>query len=273
MSQAVDRDEVVAQLEAEWKAIDELLDGLAAGAWTAATALPGWTLADVVAHVIGTERMLAGDPSPEAPLGLDAVPHIRNPIGAANEAWVHHYRSCTPAEVLAEYRRVVGQRVEQLAGKDQAGFDEPSWTPAGQATYGRFMQIRLFDCWLHEQDIRDTLGRPGHEDGPCAEGALGEVVRSLGYVVGKLGGAPDGSLVTIELTGPLTHTLHVAVDGRAAVVPVADRPPTTTLRLGSSLFVRLAGGRVDPAARLAEVAIEGDQEVGRRIATHLAFTI
>ena len=33
-----------------------------------------------------------------------------------------------------------------------------SFTPAGKDTYGRFMQIRVFDCWLHEQDIRDALG-------------------------------------------------------------------------------------------------------------------
>lgn len=271
--QSVDRDEVVGQLDAEWSAIDELLDGLAPDGWSTATALPGWTVADVVVHVIGTERMLAGDPSPEPMPASNAAPHVRNPIGAANEAWVEHYRSSTPADVLAAYRAVVARRREQLAVTDQTLFDAPSWTPAGQATYGRFMQIRLFDCWVHEQDIRDAVGRPGHEDGPCAEAALDEVVRSLGYIVGKLGGAPDGSLVTIELTGPLARALHVAVDGRAAVIPAPDRPATTTLRLGSGLFVRLAGGRVDPAARLADVAIDGDQEMGRRIATHLAFTI
>ena len=24
--------------------------------------------------------------------------------------------------------------------------------------YGRFMRVRVFDCWMHEQDIRDALG-------------------------------------------------------------------------------------------------------------------
>ena len=38
----------------------------------------------------------------------------------------------------------------------QEEWDAESFTPAGKSTYGRFMQIRVFDCWLHEQDIRDA---------------------------------------------------------------------------------------------------------------------
>jgi hypothetical protein len=44
-----------------------------------------------------------------------------------------------------------------------------------------------------------------------------------------------------------------------------------TIRLGSVTFAALACGRVDPAE--VAIAIEGDQELGQRIATNLAFTI
>ena len=64
------------------------------------------------------------------------------------------------------------------------------------------MRIRAFDCWLHEQDIRDAVGRPGGEEGPAAEAALDEIAAALGYVVGKKAGAPQGSRVRFELTGP-----------------------------------------------------------------------
>ena len=41
----------------------------------------------------------------------------------------------------------------------QADFDAPSWTPAGRdETYGRFMRIRHYDCFMHEHDIRYALG-------------------------------------------------------------------------------------------------------------------
>jgi uncharacterized protein (TIGR03083 family) len=155
----------------------------------------------------------------------------------------------------------------------QEDFDAPSWTPAGHGTYARFMQIRVFDCWMHEQDIRVALDRPGHETGPAAEESLAEIIRALGYIVGKRGRAPDGSSITITLTGPIHRVLHVVVDGRARVVDSLDGPPTAGVALSSSLFLRLAGGRLDPHAALDCIELTGDQELATRIATNLAFTI
>ena len=43
------------------------------------------------------------------------------------------------------------------------------------------MQIRVFDCWLHEQDIRDAVGRPGHETGLAVEVVLDEMATALGF--------------------------------------------------------------------------------------------
>ena len=130
---------------------------------------------------------------------------------------------------------------------------------------------RVFDSWVHEQDMRSAVGQPGHGDGPAAEQAIDEIERALGYVIGKRAGAPDASSVTIELTGPVIRSIHVAVDGRAAVVAALPGAADVTIRLGSDTFAALACGRVDPAE--VAVAIEGDQELGRRIATNLAFTI
>ena len=153
-------------------------------------------------------------------------------------------------------------------------FSAPSWTPVGQADYRRFMQIRVFDCWVHEQDVRDAVGQPGHEDGPVAEQAVDEIVRALGYIVGKKAGAPEGSSVTIELTGPVVRTIHVAVDGRAGRRrPACPAPRRATVALGSRAFTRLACGRVEPAQTLGEVQLPGDADLGRRVVTSLPFTI
>jgi hypothetical protein len=158
-----------------------------------------------------------------------------------------------------------------MSGED---FHASSWTPAGQGTYARFMRIRVFDCWMHEQDIRDAVDRPGHEDGTPAEVAMDEIAEVLGYLVGKRAAVPDGDSVTLVLDGPLRRTLHVLVDGRARVVPRLDGPATASLTLPSGLFTRLCGGRVEPDERaLAAVRIDGDQDLGRRVAGSLRFTI
>ncbi len=101
--------------------------------------------------------------------------------------------------------------------------------------------------------------------------SLDEIAATMGYVVGKLGKAPEGSRVAIELTGPLARTIRVAVDGRAQVVDdFGGLDPTATIRLDGLLFARLAGGRTDDTAG---VELGGDTEVGARIVEHVNFVI
>jgi hypothetical protein len=135
------------------------------------------------------------------------------------------------------------------------------------------MQIRVYDCWLHEQDIRDSLSKPGHESGVAPEIVFDELTLALGYIVGKKAGAPEGSAVTFEITGGVSRIVHVAVIGRAAVVDTLDTPPTVTLRLDSGLYARLAGGRINPEASIDKVEISGDTDLGRRLVLALPFTI
>ncbi len=88
-----------------------------------------------------------------------------------------------------------------LIAMSSEDFDAPTQTPVGQARYRRLMEIRVFDCWMHEQDIRQAITRPGHEDGPCVEVSIDKIVRALGFVVGKQASVPDGSTVTVDLVG------------------------------------------------------------------------
>ena len=99
-----------------------------------------------------------------------------------------------------------------------ADLAQPSWTPVGPGTYGRFMEIRVFDFWVHERDITTPLGRPTDDTGARAEIALAEVEGSLGYIVGKKVGLPDGRSIVFHLSGPLARDIAVVVDGRARVV-------------------------------------------------------
>ncbi|HZU80638.1 MAG TPA: maleylpyruvate isomerase family mycothiol-dependent enzyme [Acidimicrobiales bacterium] len=267
------KDHVVGLLEEEWGTLATLLQELDDAQWER-RALPGWSVHDTVSHMVGTERALSGAPQPPAPPGVDDAAHVRNDIARGNEAWVVALRARSHAELLEDFRDVTAARLETLRAATAEEFEAPSWTPAGPGTYARFMEIRVFDCYMHEQDIRVAVGMPGHESGPAAEQSLHEVVGALGYIVGKRAGAPDGSRIHIQLTGPITAELYVAVvEGRAKVVDALDGPATATLALSSALFLRLAGGRQDPEAALSEIKLGGDDELARRLATHLAYTI
>jgi len=269
----VDKDRVVAALAETFLSITSLCEALTEEEWARPTDCPGWTVKDQVAHMIGTESALSGLPTPE--VDVDRFGYLRNPIGRSNEAWIEERRGREPGVVLGEFRSITASRLEALRAMSQAELDADSSTPAGPDTYGRFVQIRVMDCWVHEQDIREATDRPGHREGPAVDVSLDEVVTALGYVVGKQAGAPKGSSVRLELTGGSSRTVDVVVADRARV---SDRPvdhPTTTLTVPVLVFMRLVGGRVDPARCVADgsVTVTGDQALGTRVVENLAYMI
>ncbi len=51
-----------------------------------------------MAHLIGTESILAGEDTPHVDIDVHALGHVHNEIGALNERWVESLRG-TPAPV------------------------------------------------------------------------------------------------------------------------------------------------------------------------------
>lgn len=270
----VDRDRVAKGLSDQWDALVLLAAELPPESWAEPTDCPAWSVKDTYAHVIGTEAMLLGRPSPDidVPEGLE---HVRNDLARINEAWVLSYRDRSITDVVSDLAEIVTERRASLATQDQETFDEPSWTPAGEDTYGRFMRIRVFDMWFHEQDVREATGRPGGLEGAPVEQVLEEVESVLGYVTGKLAQVPEGTSVRFDLTEPLERVYEIEVTDRARVVENLEGEPDLTIMLPGTLFFRLAGGRRswdDPEVR-EQVAIEGNNDLAHQVLSNLAFTL
>jgi uncharacterized protein (TIGR03083 family) len=273
----LDKSTVLTGLFAVWDDLDALLAGLSEAQWRAASPLPGWDVKALVSHMIGTESFLAGIAAPQPDIDVSVLEHVRNDIGAMNECWVRHLGTHADADVLESFRAITDDRRAALTSLSDEEWNAVTATPTGPDTYGRFMRIRVFDCWMHEQDIRVALERPPSDDelaGPAASLAVDEIAATMGYVVGRLAKAPEGSRVQFELTGPLARTIRVRVDGRAAVVDsFAGREPTATIRLDGLQFTRLAGGRPMCPARAQDVELGGDKDVAGQIVEHLNFVI
>lgn len=273
----LDKADVLDGLFEVWDDIDALVSGLTDEQWLAATPLPGWCVRDVVAHVVGVESMLRGVATPDADIDMSTLKHVRNDIGILNERWVRRLRAVSTDELVGLLHDVIAARRTALREMTEERWNEITVTPAGPDTYGRFMRVRVFDCWMHDEDIRDAVqvrADAAYSAGPASRLALDEIAAAMGFVVGKLGRAPVGSRVTIELTGPLHRTINVVVEDRGRVVEdFAGLAPTVTIRLDGLLFTRLTGGRVAPARHVENAQFEGDHGVGRRVVEHLNYVI
>lgn len=269
----IPKDRTVDALASVWSSTSQLLGTLTDEQWSAPTALPGWDVSAVVAHVIGTEDMLEGNPVPEVDLDEDATGHVRNDIGAANERWIRSMAELPPAELLERFDATTARRLAALREMTQGEWDAESFTPAGRDTFGRFMQIRVFDSWIHEQDIREAVGRPGHGAGQAVVVTLDEIATALGFVIGKRAGVPSGRSLTFELTGSSGRRFHVEVADRAAVVPALDGPADVTISLGVVPFTRLCAGRATIDDLRDQVSLKGDADLGEQVLANLAYTI
>jgi len=215
----------------------------------------------VAVHVTAIETVLLGwRPGDEHPFTR---------LGAVST----ELSALTPDELRARHHDVIGRRHDELHAMTDEDFDAASVTPVGPGTYGRFMAIRVFDTWVHERDIRVPIGVPGDDTGPAAEMALDEVESSLGYIVGKKIGLPDGYGIAFHLTGPVTRTMYAKVEGRASRVDALDAPDIT-LTTDSLTFMLLACGRIDPndAITATRITWTGDDDLAGHAARHLAFT-
>lgn len=257
---------------AAWKScaadIEDLLRGLDEQDWSQPTDCPGWTVRDIAAHLAALEAELAGAPGPR----LDQVAAATgNVSGAYTQAGVDERRDRSPDELVEEFTEAVRGRAAEL---DADPPDDPRRTPPRNPggmgwDWETLLRNRVVDLWVHEQDIRRAVGRPGDEDTPAARVTREVFVSALPIVVGKRAAAEPGSTVVVVLDG---KELAYAVDrdGRCHRTEEAPEQPTVRLTMDTQTLTVLAAGRRDPLT--VDVQIDGDRDLAERVLQAMAVT-
>lgn len=265
---------IVDALDQTWTAIDNLVRPQPPTAYDALTPCPGWTVRDVLSHLVGFEEMLRGAPVPEH---LGPWPdYVRNPLGELNEAFVAAHRNESGLVVLNAFRTASARSLESLRALDDEAWEKVGWSPEGERPYHRFQETRVLDSWIHLQDIRDALLQPEDDHGPGEEIVINRFEAALPFVVGKRMTAPEGTIVQINLVGRLARTVLIEVSaGRA--VPLASTPRTPDLDLTTpvALFWRRGAGRISASAFLDASAtdVRGDRQLAISLAEGLAILV
>ncbi len=273
MGEAVDdRAELAGYVEIWWQAVNDLLDlleQLSEEEWSTPTDLAGWDVRACAAHTAHLESILAGGPEETADVG--EPPHVTGLMGLYTEIGVVNRREASADAIINELREVTTRRHTALLSDPPADGDARPEVVFGGVPWSwrTLLRNRPLDVWMHEQDVRRAVGRPGGMDSPPARHAAEYLAESLGYVLGKKVGAPAGTSVVLDMAG--SEPMAFEVDDRGRGQRVAPPPaPTAVLHLDRESFIRLAGGRC--AAEPGRVTVEGDQELGAQVLARLATT-
>jgi len=242
--------------------------------WRLPTPCPGWSVGDIVAHLIDIEQLMAGSARPDHEPDWSTLPHAQGDFGRMTEVGVDVRRSHAREDVLAELRETIAVRRGQLdAVPEGAEVIGPFGNPTSM---DRLLRIRIFDTWAHQQDVRTALGLDGGWDTAEAAVSQEQIVRALPYVWARTVGAPEGTSVRIEITDPsLPRDVAVvaAAEGKGEAVE-PDAAATVHLTAPWPDLMRLACGRVatdDPGLR-SRLALRGDAALGEALLPALSIT-
>jgi uncharacterized protein (TIGR03083 family) len=197
-----------------------LLGGLDDEQWAAASRCEGWSVQDVVAHLVSTNQFWAF--SIGASIGGEPSRFLAtfDPVATPAEL-VEAVRSQSTADVFDRFV----ETNESLAGA-VAALDEDGWSILGEAPPGH-VPLRagalhaLWDSWIHERDIVLPLGlNPVEEPDEITGGLVYCAALSPAFVVAR--GSSRPGAIAVEVTDP--DVRFVVEVGESVVVRVGDVP-------------------------------------------------
>jgi uncharacterized protein (TIGR03083 family) len=182
----------------------------------------------------------------------------------------HH----TAPEMTSELEYVIIRRNRQLRNESRDPGTKVRGPYGSELTLEESMRRHAFDVWVHEQDLRTALGRPGNLDSPGAHIARDYLLAELPAVVAEKADAPRSSAVVFDVHGPIEflRTIRVDIQGRGSLETAPALGPAATLTLDWETYVRLACGRVTPEQVADRVKAEGEPQLTAAILRNFAVT-
>ena len=214
--------EIVGALGEQHAELDALVSGYDEAAWARPSRCEGWSVSDVVLHLWHSDQLalasVRGELAPAMPSRLGEVDDAAGARIAAD-------RGAPGAEVHARWRATTDELRAALLACDPSA--RLQWV-AGELAARTLATTRLAECWIHTNDIADTVPM----DRLVHVARLAH--RTLPYAFRQAG---------VELTGAVRFEL-VSPSGAPWVVGEDDAP---TIITGDGIdLVRVASRRVPP---------------------------
>jgi uncharacterized protein (TIGR03083 family) len=151
-------DDVSVPMLRQRRRLAELLGSLDNNQWAAPTRCAGWSVQDVIAHLVGTNRFWAASINAGRAGAPTQILATFDPV-ATPAAMVDAVRSWCAAEALDQY--VETAEMLALAVED---IDDVAWSttiaeaPPGHVALRAVVMHACWDAWVHERDIALPLG-------------------------------------------------------------------------------------------------------------------
>jgi uncharacterized protein (TIGR03083 family) len=244
MARRVDPEQVGQAVLAQAESTAAWLSGQPPSAWRAPSVLPGWTVAELAAHVATSLATLAstlGRATPDKPVTVDRyVSRYAEAATQVRDREIESTRGREPAEILADLYDQLAVAAAAVADLSPA---RAVAAPRGPISPGDWLATRAIEMVVHADDLSRSL--PDREPVEIDRTALRFVTQACADIIAAR--APGRSL---ELRVP-PYAAVQCVEGprhtRGTPPNVVETDPLT--------WARLAAGRQEWSAAVATGAV------------------
>ena len=264
----------------------ELLASLDEAAWERPTPCPGWSVRDVAVHLLADDLGVLSrhrdEFRPQSPRADETLGVF---LARINDEWVQATRRLSGRVIVDLLRWAGEQTLAHWSGLDLMALGGPvSWAGPGPAPRWLDVAREYTEYWVHQQQIREAVGRPLLEEARWIGPVLATFVRALPHTFRTVD-APAGTTVTLAIDGEGGGVWSVVraecqaderSDTRAWGLFVSrpkppDEPPAAEVRMSTDTAWRLFTKGITPDEAAARATLSGDQALARHLLTAVAI--
>jgi uncharacterized protein (TIGR03083 family) len=217
-------EDVAAPLLRQRRRLASTLADLTADQWAAPSRCDGWTVQDVVSHLVSTNQFwaysvacgVAGEPTRL----LATFDPVATPAAMAAAE-----RDTLPADILERYTRTVEELAAVVDTLDDAQWSVLAEAPPGHVAIDAVLLHALWDAWIHERDIVLPLGLAPVDEPDEVRQCL-RYVAALAPGLAAAGGSTREGLLGVQASDPgVEFVVAVAASVVVRDAPVPDGAP------------------------------------------------
>ena len=240
--------------------------------WQRPTVCAGWTVRDIGLHLLGDDiGYLSGERD-----------HFNNPffvgrdmerwesivqnINEANELWVRATQRISPAMLSALLELTGKQFYEYVSSLDIMAMNgEVSWAGPGAAPVWLDIAREYTERWLHQQQIRDAVNRPGLKERQLFYPVLDTFMWALPHTYRNVA-VTKTTVIKLVVTGEAGGVWFVVGDANGwSLYKTMELQVASVVTMDQETCWRLFTKGIDKEQARASVRIEGDQELGEKV--------
>ncbi|GAB2655642.1 maleylpyruvate isomerase family mycothiol-dependent enzyme [Nocardia goodfellowii] len=261
----------------ERQALLELLDSLDAADWQQPTVCPGWNVADIAAHILNDYlRRISGSRDGHTGAVFADDETLPSYLARVNEEFVRAMRQGSP-RVLTDLLAHLGPQLDSVWATT-VDLTEParlnvSWAGLGTSPAWLDIAREYTEFWVHQQQIRDAVSRPGADDAALLGPVLVTFLHALPWALREQA-RPEGTTVRFEISGPAGGHWSAVSDGARWELTTAQvDEPAAVVRMDQDTFWRLASRGITVEEARARADLRGDPELTEAATTLLAVVV